>query len=284
MSHSSPRNTRSAVIGILLATLSAGCLIAFTLVASNAEYPTPDRVQAAQPEAVAAPVILSDRSSGDPQPADRIRPGRSDDPNVPIVLGIRVRKQDDRDRRGSEPRRSPRRDEPSRNGGRGADTDSPDPGASVPELARPDIQWPDPAAIKDKKDRKDRKGPPIKLPNGNALGHDKKANPAPPAGAGSTTGATASAQGGPPAHAGGDDAPAVSSGNPSPGGPPAHAGPPDHATSSSTPSPESAPDPASNGSPPAHSQAGAGDASGAAPAEGNEPNGNAYGHDKEAKS
>ena len=59
-------NTRSIAIGTLLAALSAGCLIAFTLVAGSADYPTTGRVLATEPRTIAPPVTLA-ASSGVPK-------------------------------------------------------------------------------------------------------------------------------------------------------------------------------------------------------------------------
>lgn len=186
----STSNRHSLVIGILLAALSAGCLVAFTLLAGSAEYPTGRRVVAADPARVADPVTLSARAD---QSVDRDRRTQVDngssDPSDPIVLGIQV--TNPRERNGDDGRddradrdRKDRRDRDDAKEGDGdredRDRDS-DRAGDGPSIARPKTNPPE-------TDNDDH------VPNGNAYGHDKKLT-APGFSAGK------SSEGGPPAHA-----------------------------------------------------------------------------------
>jgi hypothetical protein len=183
----SASNRHSLVIGILLAALSAGCLVAFTLLAGSAEYPSGRRVVAADPARVAAPVTISARTD---QSLDRDRRTQADngssDPSDPIVLGIQVTSPSDRD--GGNDRndrngggREDRKDRKERDRDRrGRDGDSDEDGDG-PSVARPTTNPPE-------------TDDDSHAPNGNAYGHDKKFT-APDLSEGS------SSKGGPPAHA-----------------------------------------------------------------------------------
>lgn len=222
----SPATARSLVIGTLLAILSAGCLIAFTLVAGSTDYPSVGRVRAAEPPDVAAPVTLSARPDQDEGPSPRIVPDEASDPSEPIVLGIRIPKNgprdEDRDRDRKPPSKTPKKDPPKRD-----DRDAGGEDPSPPRVAKPIT---DPETD-------------VHVPRGHAYGHDKKARSVgPPA----SSSASSAPRNGPPAHAtanGHDDdpsdapAPPPATGNGNPSGPPAQpatsgqdegSGPPPH--------------------------------------------------------
>lgn len=206
----SPATTRSIVIGTLLAALSAGCLVAFTLVAGSADYPSTGRVEATEPPAIAPPVTLGARPDRDSGRAPRVRPDDPSDPTQPIVLGVQVARppeRDDRDRK-TKPSSKPSRDSKGKN-----KTTDPDQNGAPARVAKPAVQ---PTHTK------------ADVPRGHAYGHDKKARPSgPPA----TSASSSAPRNGPPAHAvanGHRDtgrAPGHASGSGSGStGPPAHAG------------------------------------------------------------
>ena len=86
-------NVRSVFIGLALAALSAGSLVAFSVVAGSADDPTGQRVLAARPDLQVDPVVLAaetSRSERDTDKPERVRPiVLSGDSVQPIVLGTR---------------------------------------------------------------------------------------------------------------------------------------------------------------------------------------------------
>jgi hypothetical protein len=212
----SPRNTRSLVIGTLLALLSAGCLVAFALLAGSTDYPSGPPIAAIEPNTSAPAVKLTDRSKRN---SDRpeVRPGRENDPTAPIVLGIQVtqpeprdesrerdrnrdnrkNRNDDRDSKGSKGSRKP---------SKGSDDKQPDDTeGSPPQVAKPTTDSPE----------WDEDG---KYRRGHAYGRDKKEDDS------TSKGNSPSSKGGPPAHAqaNGHDKDSSSASD-------ASSGPPDHA-------------------------------------------------------
>lgn len=226
----STTNGRSIVIGTLLAALSAGCLIAFTLVAGSADYPTRGHVLAAEPPTAAAPVTLvaraDDGDNGDRSP--RVRPDPGADPTAPIVLGTRVSNPDaaadddrrDRRRDGRRKGDSGPRSEGSKKSGDDKESDGE---ASPPHLAKPIA------------DRDGSKSFEYANGNGHAYGHYKKPRPSGPKSAGAPS--NASHGNGPPEHA-------QANGHDKSSGPPPHAESNDNGSSS-----------AENESPPSSSSA-----------------------------
>lgn len=248
-------NARSILIGTLLAALSAGCLIAFTLVAGSADYPTTGRVLAvAPPQRAAAPVTLATGTERTDNGSPRIRPDAGADPTAPIVLGTRISRpeaEDGRDRQASPRRRSSDRDGSRKADDRDRDTD----GVAGPaRVAKPVVK---PPQSRD-----------FQPPRGHAYGHDK--------GAHGSSASSSSKGNGPPAHAHAGSTRESS-------GPPAHATANGHddsaAPSKGTSTAESSSPPAPPSGPPAHASAnGQGDVPGP-PA-----HAAANGHDKAAKS
>jgi hypothetical protein len=210
----SPRNTRSIVIGTLLALISASCLVAFALLAGSADYPSGPPLAAVKPADSAPPVKLTARSK---ENSDRpqVRPGRKNDPTAPIVLGIRVTdpepRDDDRDgRKGRD--RDRRRDgysrgsKGSRDSKDGSGDKNLDGRGSTPGIAKPTTEPPT---------LSDDDGP---NPPGHAYGLHKKE------GSGAKGASSSSPTGGPPAHAQANGhSGSSSSGSGSSHGPPAHA-------------------------------------------------------------
>lgn len=256
-----PRNTRSLVIGTLLALLSASCLVAFALVAGSTDYPSGPPVAAVEPTTSAPAVKLTARTKKDSD-RPKVRPGRENDPTAPIVLGIQItepepRDEDpNRDRDGRRDGDGKRDGDGDRKGAKGsrkpshgpADRDS-DGTQGPPQVAKPTTDSPD-------SDNDDAHDPP-----GNAYGHDKKANGS------SSKGSSPSSKGGPPAHAQANGLDKQSSAaNDHSSGPPAHAQsdntsePSSPGSSSSSGDSSSQDDDASSegdskGGPPAHAQA-----------------------------
>ena len=246
-------NVRSILIGTLLAALSAGCLIAFTLVAGSADYPTTGRVLAAEPKRAAAPVTLAAGTERNDEGSLRIRPDAGADPTAPIVLGTRISRpeaDDDRDRTSSPRRRSPERDGSRRVDDSDKDTDG---GADPARVAKPVAKPP--------------QSNEFDTPRGHAYGHDK---------GGHGSSASSSSNGnGPPAHAHAGSTHESS-------GPPAHATANGHddsaAPSKGTSAAEISSPPAPPSSPPADATA-----TGHEEAPGPPDHAAATGHDKAAK-
>ena len=214
-----PRNTRSLVIGTLLALLSAGCLVAFALVAGSTDYPSGPPLAAVEPTTSAPAVKLTARTKRNSD-RPRVRPGRQNDPTAPIVLGIQITDPEPRDGdvNGNKDRRRGRkgdenRDGDGRKGSKGsrkpskgsADRDSDGTQGSPPQVAKPTTGSPG---------SDDEDG---HLPQGNAYGHYKKENGS------SSKGSSSSSSGGPPAHAQANGHDKQSSSGDDPSGPPAHA-------------------------------------------------------------
>jgi hypothetical protein len=241
-------NGRSIVIGTLLAALSAGCLIAFTLVAGSADYPTRGPVVAAQPRADAPPVNLvartDDGTNGDRSP--RVRPDPGSDPTAPIVLGTRI-SSPEADGNDGDGRRDRTRRDGRKGGSRSTDDDDKksdknsyrdgDGGTGGPHLAKP-IAHPEGSKTFEYSNGKG---------NGNAYGHYKNHNknhkPSGPKSSGPSASSKGSHGNGPPAHA-------QAHGHDKSSGPPPHAASNDNGSSGENESPPSSSSSSENESPP----------------------------------
>lgn len=94
--------TRSVLVGLLLAVMSAGSLIAFSLFAGEADDPTGTTVTATRPDATVPSVVLGTRFGREQRPSRPDRAARvvvaspQDGTDSPpdLVLGIRIRAEE----------------------------------------------------------------------------------------------------------------------------------------------------------------------------------------------
>ena len=146
-------NVRSVFIGLALAALSAGSLVAFSLVAGSADDPTDRRVLAARPNLQVEPVVVDAVTEPDTDRSGRTTAiAISGDAGEPVVLGTLFRNdatsQSKRDAKNDNDREN--------NDDAPADDDETD----TPEPRSPSCSCEEPA----KKNN---------TPNGHAYGHDK---------------------------------------------------------------------------------------------------------------
>ena len=168
--------TRSVVVGLLLAVFSAGCLIAFSLFAGDADNPTGSTVSASRPDGEVPAVVLGTRLSrtGDEKPVDSppssvtlaevLQPLVVEDD---AVLGTQLRNEPEKSTDGKRKQRTdPRKDRDGRrdkDGLRRSDDKGPVTGRHV--AARTASSPGCPCKSKSKSDHS---------PNGHAYGHDKQ--------------------------------------------------------------------------------------------------------------